>query len=397
MFRWLRYPFCLFGVGVLVTTGLAMILVPGLIEKILSPGAFMPHIHCYLDDPRMVRLQGWSDFIIGSSYMLISGALAYLVLRMRREIPFQWMFLAFGIFIFSCGWTHFLEVWTLWHPTYWLSGGVKAVTAAASLATGIGFVYLMPHIFSLLQAAKASESRRQELVRTNEELRFAYRDLETFSYTLSHDIRAPLRAVNTFTQLVLEQSRDKLPGESVEMLQKALLAAMRIDRLANEVLALSRLSRSEMRSQQVELQTLLDQIIRTRPDLQPNKADVQIQHPLIPVRGDPTLLSQCLENLLGNAVKFVSPGIKPRVVVRTQTHGDKVLLWVEDNGIGISGEDREKIFEPFKRLQGSNYEGTGIGLAIVRKAVERMGGELGFDSEPSKGSRFWISLNRAEG
>src|SRR5512139_3347582 len=154
-----RSPFGRFGAVVLVVTCLGLVFTPGLIRGLFSPGPFMPHAHCYLSDARMLWLQGLSDFLIGFSYMVISGGLIYLVYRARRNIPFGWMFLAFGVFIFSCGWTHFLEVWTLWHPTYWFSGSVKAFTAVVSLATAFGFLYLLPHVFELLQTARISEQR----------------------------------------------------------------------------------------------------------------------------------------------------------------------------------------------------------------------------------------------
>src|SRR5512140_3423764 len=120
MVKSLRYPLAVAAIAVVFTTALSAMLIPGTLHNLFSTGSFMPHVHCYLDDPRMVWLQGLSDFLIGAAYMGISGGLAYLVYRARHEIPFEWMFLAFGVFIFSCGWTHFMEVWTLWHPTYWL-------------------------------------------------------------------------------------------------------------------------------------------------------------------------------------------------------------------------------------------------------------------------------------
>lgn len=373
-----------------------MLLMPGLVGALFSPGHFMPHVHCYLDDPRMVWLQGLSDFLIGASYMMISGALAYLVYRARKDVPFEWMFLAFGIFIFSCGWTHFLEVWTLYHPTYWLSGTVKAITAAASLGTAIGVFFLFPHVFRLIQLAKTSESRRQELIKKNAELEQAYHDLETFSYSLSHDIRGPLRAINGFSQMVLEDHREKLAGEGEELMQRVVGAAQRMDRLVNDVLALSRLSQTEVRPEKVDLETTLDMILRGRPDLQPPKAEILLTRPLLPVKGDQGSLAQCLENLLGNAVKFVQPGSKPHVRISTQSLGDRVRIWIEDNGIGIPPEGMHKIFKPFQRLhRQEDYEGTGVGLAIVQKAVQRMGGTVGVESEVGKGSRFWVELPSA--
>ncbi len=187
----------------MVTCILAVLLVPGALHGLFSTGFFMPHRHCYLDNPRMLWLQGLSDLVIGLSYMAIAAGLAYLVRKARKDIPFEWMFLAFGLFIFSCGWTHFMEVWTLWHPTYWLSGTIKAVTAAASLATAIGFFPLLPHIFGLIETAKASEQRRRDLTTAHAELQRAYERLQ------AEEARARLAAI-------VESSEDAIIGVDLE-------------------------------------------------------------------------------------------------------------------------------------------------------------------------------------
>jgi signal transduction histidine kinase len=124
--------------------------------------------------------------------------------------------------------------------------------------------------------------------------------------------------------------------------------------------------------------------------------EIMLKTPLLPVLGHEASLTQCLTNLLSNAVKFVAHGVKPQVLVRTELLNDTVRLWVQDNGLGIPRQAQAKIFEIFQRLhKESEYEGTGIGLAIVRKAVERMGGRVGVESEPGKGSRFWLELKSA--
>jgi len=146
----------------------------------------------------------------------------------------------------------------------------------------------------------------------------------------------------------------------------------------------------------VNVEKLAREIIHERPEFQPPRADVSIQSPLLPVLGHEASLTQCLTNLLANAVKFVPPGATPRVVMGSEQHGKRVRLWISDNGIGIAPEAQRRIFDMFQRLhKDSEYEGTGIGLAIVRKAIERMGGQAGVESEPGKGSRFWLELPAA--
>lgn len=236
-------------------------------------------------------------------------------------------------------------------------------------------------------------------------LRETLGELEAFSYSLSHDLRGPLRAITGFNEILLGTYRDRLDKEAVMMLEKVLKASRRMDQLITDVLVLSRLSRTELRAQPIDLEALLRQIIQDRPDLQPPRARVQIQSPLKLVSGDEASLTQCLANLLGNAVKYVKKGVVPEVRIWTETIGcgirgieasSRVRLWVADNGIGIAPEYHHKIFEIFLRLHTQDqYEGTGIGLAIVRKAVERMGGKVGVESQAGQGSSFWLELQQA--
>ena len=133
-----------------------------------------------------------------------------------------------------------------------------------------------------------------------------------------------------------------------------------------------------------------------QPSARQRGAEILIEGPLPPVLGNEALLTQCISNLLSNALKFVPPGTSPRVKIRAEALEGEVRVWFEDNGIGIAPENHSRIFRLFERIHpASHYEGTGIGLTIVRKAVERMGAHLGFESAPGKGSRFWIQLRKA--
>jgi signal transduction histidine kinase len=173
-------------------------------------------------------------------------------------------------------------------------------------------------------------------------------------------------------------------------------AAQRMDRLITDVLNYSSASRRSLHLQAVDLKKLLEEAIRNHPEFQPPRAEIQIQAPLPRVLAHEPSLMQCANNLLSNAVKFVLPGGVPKVIVRSESIGELVRVWFEDNGIGISPGDKERIFSLFGRLHPvSDFEGTGIGLAIVRKAIERMGGQVGVESEPGQGSRFWIQLKKA--
>jgi PAS domain S-box-containing protein len=224
-------------------------------------------------------------------------------------------------------------------------------------------------------------------------LREANAELEAFSYSLSHDMRGPLRSILGFTEIAVQDFGSGMAAEVRGYLENVLSAARRLDRLIRDVLAFSRLSRQPIEQKPIDLQSLIDGIIRERPELQEPRAGLRVEGPLPAVLGDEASLTQCVTNLLDNAVKFVTPGVKPRVRVYVQDFGDKIRLWVEDHGIGIPASAQERIFKLFERNYWSTqYEGTGLGLAIVRKAAERMGGRVGVESEEGKGSRFWLEL-----
>ena len=245
------------------------------------------------------------------------------------------------------------------------------------------------------------------------ELKENISELEAFSYTIAHDMRAPLRAILSYTQLLQQQRQGQANGTGTECLDRIAEASMHMDRLIQDILALSRVSRTQIVLQPVEVEQVLQGIVHSSPTFQPPQAAIQVKSPLPVVLANEAALTQCVSNLLGNAVKFVAPGTTPRIEIWAERlnrpEGDRgsggpggptspeprVRLWFADNGIGIPRDQQERIFEVFQRVDKS-YEGTGIGLAIVRKAMQRMGGEAGVESEPGKGSRFWLEFREAK-
>ncbi len=218
-------------------------------------------------------------------------------------------------------------------------------------------------------------------------------ELEAFSYSITHDLRAPLRAMQNFAAMLEEDYQDILPPSGLDYSRRIREASRRMDQLINDSLSYSCVVREERPLQAVDLGQLLRGIVETYPNLQPLHADIELQINGLRVLGNQSGLTQCFSNLLGNAVKFVSPGIRPHVRVRAENKAAGVRIWVEDNGIGIPVSAQTKLFGMFQRLHHQHeYPGTGIGLAIVRKAVERMNGKVGVESEPGQGSRFWVEL-----
>ena len=168
-----------------------------------------------------------------------------------------------------------------------------------------------------------------------------------------------------------------------------------MDRLIQDVLTYSRVSRTELELKRVDLEQLLDGILESYPQFHTARAQIEVRRPMPQVMANEAALIQCLSNLIGNAIKFVAPGTLPRVEIWTETLGLRVRIFVRDNGIGIEPEAHEKIFHIFHQLDRS-YEGTGIGLSVVRKAAERMGGSVGLKSELNRGSTFHLELNLAK-
>lgn len=218
-------------------------------------------------------------------------------------------------------------------------------------------------------------------------------DLEAFSFTISHDLRSPLRAMEGFAQAILEEYSDKLDDHGRDYLERIKKSAMRLDKLILEVLAYSRIGRGEIDIAPVNLDTLMQDVLQTYPEIRTANADISIARPLHRVLGAQPLLVQCVSNLLTNAVKFVHPGSKAKIRVWTENRDSVVRIFVEDNGIGVPENQRARIFEPFQRAHPrAGYEGSGIGLAIVHKAIQRMNGSVGVESRNGHGSKFWLEL-----
>lgn len=261
---------------------------------------------------------------------------------------------------------------------------------------------------SLAQAHAELERHSQMLEATVRErtarLQETVGELEAFSYSIAHDMRAPLRSMQGFSRLLLEDHAAQLDDDGRSYLRRIVASADRLDRLIQDVLNYSRVVRQELRLETIDTKRLIEDIVATYPNLQLPQAEVRLEGAIPPVWANAAALTQVISNLLANAVKFVKPGTKPvvRISAEVRTEGDGTpqrwaRLIFADNGIGIPKDSQHRLFGMFQRLHRPElYEGTGMGLAIVRKAVERMGGRLGVDSEEGQGSRFWVELRMEE-
>lgn len=230
-----------------------------------------------------------------------------------------------------------------------------------------------------------------------QELRETIAEVESFSYSISHDMRGPLRAIQGYAAVLEQDLKGKIGEEESEYLRRMAAASVRLTNLVQDILNYSQISRSRLQLAPIDLQALILEVIQHNPNLQPPLADLHIEGPLPMVLGHETALTQICSNLLGNAVKFVYPGTSPRIRIRAERDKDRARIWIADNGIGIDAKNHERIFQMFERVNSpKDYDGTGIGLAIVKKAVERMGGKLGVQSELGKGAEFWFELRSVD-
>ena len=223
--------------------------------------------------------------------------------------------------------------------------------------------------------------------------------LDAFAYTVSHDLRAPLRAMEGFARILLDDYGPRLGDDGERYAGRIVGAAKRMEALIDDLLAFSRVQRAEVALQAVDPARGIDRAVtelRSAAD-DPSLITIDIAKPLPWIVADRVVFGQVIGNLIGNAAKFHQSGEPMHIVVRAERHADRVRIWVEDDGIGIAPEHHARIFNVFERLHGQEtYPGTGVGLAIVKTGIERMGGTFGVVSSLNQGSRFWIELAAAD-
>jgi signal transduction histidine kinase len=238
----------------------------------------------------------------------------------------------------------------------------------------------------------------QRVERRTAELREKNNELEAFCYSIAHDLRAPLRAMQGLASALAEDYGPALDKVGHEYTSRIKQSAQCMDELIQDLLDYSRISRDELKLSPVDLEAAVREVVvSVDQEIERKGATVRLRGRLPGVMAHRTTLVQMLANLFSNALKFVQDGAAPRIEIWTEDCGRFARLWMADNGIGIDSLYHEQIFGVFERLHGSDvYPGTGIGLAIVRKGAERMGGRAGVESKPGEGSQFWIELLKAE-
>jgi hypothetical protein len=236
--------------------------------------------------------------------------------------------------------------------------------------------------------------RTRELEVANQELAVANQDLESFSFSVSHDLRAPLRMAREFCGIFLEDYGATVPAEGLALLGRVQESGARMSQLIEDLLAFSRFSRQPLQMTPVDLGSLARRLVE---ELRPKDRAVDVHVGAVPdCSGDASLLEQVLANLLSNAFKFTRRQELPRVEIGSSRQGPELVYYVRDNGAGFDMKRADKLFGVFQRLHpASQFEGTGVGLSIVQRIVQRHGGRIWADSAPGAGATFYFTLSPA--
>ena len=361
--------------------------------------SFMPHGHCYLWIPSLLWMHVISDALIGIAYLGISLIL-YLLVRSIR-LPFSPVFVAFGLFICLCGITHFMKIWTVWHPDYLLDGLIKMATAAASVATAVGLLYVRPQVMEMVSAARLSEQRRVQLEAAHAELESLYRkvkeldELKTqFFANVSHELRTPLALIVGPADSMRNDAnltpRQRRGLDSIKHNGQTLL------RQVNDLLDITRLEAGglELHHARLDLQPWVRRIAM-QFDVAAEQRGVRLQvladQPVV-AELDPDLMERVLINLLSNAIKYTVSG---GIVVASRRAGDgghRIEIW--DTGIGIARVHQKEIFREFYKVPGhaGTEDGFGLGLYIVARLSHILGHPLTLSSRPGRGTVFRLQL-----
>ena len=345
---------------------------------------FMPHGHAYLWTPEVLWLNVVPDILIAMAYFTIPFVL-FRLMRRHRDLPFDSLFICFAVFIVSCGLTHLVDVWNVWHAEYWLEGLVKLIAAAAAAPTALLLWRAWPVIMQL--------PSQKQLREANESLGRAHRELEAFTASVSHDLRSPLSTIAGQAGMLELSIGGVLNEQQKERLTRIQASVRKMSELIEALLALSRISRHTLHREILDVSALAAEVVAELRHANPQRSvDIVIQSGMT-AHGDRRLIGDLLANLIGNAWKFTSKTTDARIEIGQQSPGSMATFFVRDNGAGFDMAYEQKLFKPFQRLHGaSEFEGSGIGLATVQRIIERHGGRIWADARPDQGALFCFTL-----
>jgi PAS domain S-box-containing protein len=289
------------------------------------------------------------------------------------------------------------EEWVVWPDGREMWVSTNKVPLRDARGQTIGIFGISRDITGRKHAEQAIRQLNTDLERKAGQLEVANRELEAFSYSVSHDLRAPLRAIDGYTRILVEDYEEKLDAEGRRICGVISAEARRMGQLIDDLLAFSRLGRKEMFASRIDMNALAESVFAelVQP---PDRERIDFQLSKLPAaRGDLALIHQVWVNLLSNAIKFTSKKDRPVIEIKGKQTREENIYLVRDNGAGFDMEYAGKLFGVFQRLHGeSEFEGTGVGLAIVQRIIRRHGGRVWAEGAVEKGATFYFSLPRKE-
>jgi len=403
----------------------------------------------------LMMVMAIANGLIAISYATIPVFLIAFI-RKRKDLPFTWAIFLFGLFILACGTTHFVHIIGLWWDVNWWQAFVDSACALISLGTAIVVWPILPKLLAipspaqlriintqlqtektnleytqqalrkayedveqkvrertrdLLMANSALQNEinehkrtRNEIIKLNQELEQrvlqrtaqlenANRELEAFSYSVSHDLRAPLRGIDGWSLALFEDFYEKLGETGKNYIDRVRAESQHMGRLIDDLLKLSRVTRTELKTGIVDLSSMASKILAHLTDIKPErKAAVNIQQDLV-AEGDPSMIEIALTNLFDNAMKFTLMNPNPVIEFGCILSEGNQIFFVRDNGVGFDMAYSKKLFGAFQRLhKQSDFPGSGIGLATVQRIINRHNGRIWAESKPNEGTTFYFTL-----
>ncbi len=405
--------------------------------------------------PLLMMTMAISNAMIAVAYATIPFFLIVFV-RKRKDMPFTWVIFLFGLFILACGTTHLFHVIGLWWPVNWEQATVDTLCALISIATAIAVWPVLPKLLAIpspnqLKALNAElqkekdrleftqhelqksydeieirvKERTAELVAANKalhdeilerkhaeekikmlneslearvndrtaDLLVANMELEAFSYSVSHDLRAPLRGIHGFTQILVEDYKDKLDEEGIRICNVIFENSTKMGTLIDDLLAFSRLGRTEMQWGLINMINMVNSVFLDITTKEERDRIEFIVGNICNTYSDAAMMKQVWVNLISNAIKFSSKKEKAIIIISCKQEDGKCIYCIQDNGAGFDGRYKDKLFGVFQRLHHeSDFKGTGVGLAICERIIKRHKGEIWAHGEIGKGAAIYFSL-----
>jgi len=361
-----------------------------------NPSGLTPHGFCLSWEPGLIWLFAISDIAIGLAYFSIPVALLVVVYR-RRDLLFKPLFVLFAAFILLCGTGHWLNLLTLWVPAYGLEGVFQGATAIVSVATAIALWVLLPQALMLPSPLQLREANAALAMRDRQatDLAALNADLQQFAYVVSHDLKAPLRAISLLADWISEDMQGSAGGESLENLRMLRHRIGRMDMLIDSLLEYVRAGHANSPVESVDLNDLVVEIA----DLiaPPAGFAVRFAGDTQVIRAARTPLAHVLQNLISNAIKH-NDRAAGQVVVSACMLDGVARVQVADDGPGIAPHFQQRIFAIFQTLQSRDEtESSGVGLSIVKRIIDRAGGMVWVESAPpNRGATFLFTWPTAK-